>query len=204
MKCEIWVKNDKLVYAKTIIDSVIRNIPYYSEYKEEPRMNEHKTIDTTILVKGPRYNNKLSTLQQIIFEFSTNSTLLMKSLHTSRTPVYADARGYVALVMDKEEILAEKFRALLSPKRKHRERDLYDIFFFLKKQTTIRKDLIMKKLNEVHQDSNINDILDSITSIKGAWKNLEPFVQHTLENYETVKEFVLEKFNEANKKFHIL
>jgi len=99
------VKNNKLIYVKTIIDNVIKNIPYHSEYKEEPKMNKYKTIDTTILVQGPRYNNKLSTLQQIIFEFSTNSTLLIKSQHKSRTPVYADAKGYVALVMDREEIL---------------------------------------------------------------------------------------------------
>jgi len=50
------VESDRLVYAKTIIDSVIKNIPYPSEYKEEPEMNKYKTIDTTILVQGPTTN----------------------------------------------------------------------------------------------------------------------------------------------------
>jgi len=193
------VKSDSLVYARTIIDNVIKDLFYPSEYKEggEPKKNKYGTISATVLIKGPRYNNKPSTLQQILFEFSTNSHLYMQSLPKSRTPVYADAKGYVALVMDKEEILAEKFRALLSPERKHRNRDLYDIFFFLQKQTTIRKELVMKKIKESHTDLNIGDIPNSINSIERTWKDLEPFVQHRLEEYETVKEFVLKKFNEV-------
>jgi len=104
--------------------------------------------------------------------------------------------------MDKEGILAEKFRALLSSKRKYKERDLYDIFFFLKKQTIIRKDLIIKKLEVIHLNLSIKNIPNSVNSIKETWKNLEPFVQHTLEDYETVKKFVLEKFNKVNKEFY--
>jgi len=88
---------------------------------------------------------------------------------------------------------------LLSSKRKHREIDLYDIFFFLKKQTIIRKDLIIKKLDEVHLNLSINDIPNSI---KETWENLEPFIQHTLEDYETVKKFVLKKFNGVTKEFY--
>lgn len=196
------IKTDRLVYAKSIVDSVIESMLYPSEYKKgkDPEMNEYGTISTTVLVQGPRYNNKPSTLQQIKFEFSTKSNLLKESSTMSRTPVYADAKGYVALVMSKEEILTEKFRALLSPTRKHRERDLYDIFFFLNKQTEINKSLIIEKLVESDLNSNIGDVPNSINSIEGIWKNLEPFVQHKLEEYEIVKEFVLRKFNGMNQR----
>jgi predicted nucleotidyltransferase component of viral defense system len=98
----------------------------------------------------------------------------------------------VALVMDKTEILSEKMRAIMSPKRKHKERDLYDIYNLLGKKTTIDKKLISIKLKESKITFSNTALEKNIDDIKSTWKNLEPFMQHKLENYDYVKEFVKE------------
>jgi len=74
-----------------------------------------------VLIKGPRFNRKDSMIQQLRFEISTGHSLLLKPQAMARNPIYADARSYVALVMQQDEIIAEKIRALASEGRRYKD-----------------------------------------------------------------------------------
>ena len=184
-------------FTKSIIRNAVEKLEYRHSYKEEPHINDFGTIEAVILIEGPKFNGKASTVQQIRFEISTAKKLYLGSEAMPRNPIYADARPYVALVMKREEILAEKIRALMSLKRRHRERDLYDLYFFMGKDTRIDKDLVHKKLSEAGIKPSIKEFGKAIKSIERAWKSLEPMVQHRLEDFSYVSDFVEKRIHES-------
>jgi len=177
--------------AKRLIDLALKSIQYTARYINEPSINKFGTIEAAINIEGPRYNGRQSTLQKISFKINTNAVLIENAVPMPRNPIYADAKNYVALVMDKREILAEKFRALVSAGRKHKERDLYDIYYLLGKGASINRGLVLKKLDESEIDFSDKELLECIGNVQATWKTLQPFVQHTLEEYEHVSGTVI-------------
>ena len=184
-------------FAKSIIIDAVEGLEYRHSYNEEPHANSFGTVVSTILVEGPRFNGKASTAQQILFEISTVGKLYLGRDAVPRNPAYADARPYVALVMKREEILAEKMRALMSKKRRHRERDLYDLYFFIGKNTAINKELINKKLLEAKISPSLGAFERAIKEVSKAWDSLEPMVQHKLEDFSYVSDFVAKNIKES-------
>ena len=184
-------------FAKSIIKDAVEGLEYRHSYKEEPHANDFGTVISTILIEGPRFNGKASTVQQIRFEISTTGKLYLGRDAVPRNPTYADARPYVALVMKREEILAEKMRALLSKKRKHRERDLYDLYFFIGKETEIDKRIINEKLLEVKISLSFGAFERAIKEVSKTWSSLEPMVQHRLEDFSYVSDFVAKRIQES-------
>jgi len=181
----------ELVYLSDAINKVLGELEYEHDFKEKLSENKYHTISAMVLIKGPRFNRKDSTIQQLRFEISTGHSLLLKPQAMARNPIYADARSYVALVMQQDEIIAEKIRALASEGRRHKERDLYDVYYFLGKGAKIRKDILETKFAEVDKKLDINAILSAIHGIKQKWDDLTPYVQHTLQDYNEVSGYVI-------------
>lgn len=188
------VNTDQLKFIVNLLDKVITNPDYETKYLEEPSINKFGTVSAKVSIKGPRYNKKTSSIQQIRFEINTKASILTKPIAKSRMPVYPDATNYVALVMEKDEILAEKVRAIMSKGRKHKERDLYDLYYLLTKNTHINKKMIEKKLEESMLSFSDKKLASSINEVKETWNGLVPFVQHNLESYSHVKNFVIAAF----------
>lgn len=101
----------------------------------------------------------------------------------------------IALVehLSKEEMLAEKMRAL---KNRRKGRDLFDLWFLLSKQTSINQKLIQKKFDFYDDTFNIEDIKRKIDS----WgeKELDQDLRRFLPRQERrvipeLKRIVLEK-----------
>lgn len=184
-------------FSKSIIKTAVERLEYRHSYAEEPHSNEFGTVVATILVEGPRFNRRSSTVQQIRFEISTKGKLYLGGAALPRNPIYADARPYVALVMKREEILAEKIRALMSKKRKHRERDLYDLYFFMGKGTGIDRDLVHEKLSEAGIEPSTEEFMKAIDGVAKKWKSLEPMVQHRLEDFSYVRDSVIKRIAES-------
>jgi predicted nucleotidyltransferase component of viral defense system len=177
---------------KQLTDKIIADMPYKTTYGEAPSANKFGTVSAIFAVEGPRYSGKISTIQYIRFEINTTASLLYKEVAMPRAPVYADAGNYVALVMDKVEILSEKIRAIVSVGRKHKERDLYDIYYLLSKKTEINKKIISAKLSESGLMLQKGYISKNIAAVGSTWKYLEPLVQHRLESHEYVSQTVSE------------
>jgi predicted nucleotidyltransferase component of viral defense system len=184
-------------FAKSIIRNAVERLEYRHSYKEEPHINDFGTVEAVILVEGPKFNGKASTVQQIRFEISTGKKLYLGSEAMPRNSVYADARPYVALVMKREEILAEKIRALMSRTRRHRERDLYDLYFFIGKGTGIDSSIIHQKLLEAKIDQSMEAFEKAMKDISKTWSSLEPMVQHKLEDFSYVSDFVGKRIRES-------
>ena len=184
-------------FAESIIRNAVEMLEYRHSYKEEPSINKFGTVSSIVLIDGPRFNGKESTKQQIRLEISTAGKPYLGSEAMPRNPPYADARPYVALVMKREEILAEKIRALMSRTRKHRERDLYDLYFFIGKGTGINSSIIHEKLLEAKIDQSMEAFEKAMKDVSKTWSDLEPMVQHKLEDFSYVSDFVKGKILES-------
>lgn len=195
----LQIQENALNYAKVKIEEAFKKLEYRYSYREEPKENKHKNVKAIALIEGPRYNHKQSTLQQVQIEISTKHKTLLEPKAMPRNPVYADARSYVALVMQPDEIIAEKLRALTSKGRKHKERDLYDIYHFIGKGAVIRKELVDEKFAEVEKKLVLDNVLEYIETIKSTWSSLKPFVQHTLQSFDDVSSNVIDNLEKALK-----
>lgn len=175
----------------SIVEQIAGNIFYSIEFIKKPSHNRFKTISAEFDIKGPRYNGKQSSLQHIRLEINTVSGMLHKPLQLPRRQTYGDIDEYIGTVMDKDEILSEKFRAIASAGRYHKERDLYDINFLLGKKTVPKRIEIVKKFEEAGKVFSKDELVAAIDAVGPSWKELEPFVSHRLDEYKNVRSNVI-------------
>ena len=188
----IKVSDDEFFdYFGQFLEGIVKNMPYDTNILDKPTKNKFQTISCLLGIKGPRYNGRIDTIQHIAFEINTTSLLIYEPERFKRTPIYPDAPEYVASVMKNEEIFAEKIRALMAKRRKHKERDMYDIAFLIRKGIRINKTAILKKLKEGEIEPTLDNLVRSIENAKTNWKYLAPLIKNPLEPYEKIKELII-------------
>jgi hypothetical protein len=141
-------------------------------------------------IEGPLFE-KQQSIQTIIIEISKREKTLRKPMLIRLIPKYRDLEAQLVVVMDKDEILAEKTRALLT---RRRPRDLYDTYFLLNKGAKIDFELINKKLEYYSTKFDFAVLTARITDLKAEWdKELGILMEHP-PDFEVTAEFVLESF----------
>ncbi len=178
-------------------DKIIENIEHitsafmYSSALAEKSVNKFGTVSISLVIRGPRYNGKRSTIQNVAFEINTSAKLRRKPVSMVKKPIYRDAPGYTALIMDGGEIFAEKIRAIMSKRRKHRERDLYDIYFLFGKGMRLDEELAKEKLSESEMAFSEEILMGAIEGVEATWNELGPFLSQKLMPFKDVKEDVV-------------
>jgi predicted nucleotidyltransferase component of viral defense system len=152
---------DKL---KKTISNVLTVIHIIHEIKTEKSL-AGKTFK--VKARGPLYKGPLSE-STISIEISDRNDVVLPPDIKEIVPVYDDLRPFTVPVMKKEEILAEKIRALMI---RGRARDLYDIAFLLKKGISLEYDLINKKLVYYKKTFDEEEFTRQAKSIKNLWQS---------------------------------
>lgn len=81
---------------------------------------------------------------------------------------HADVGTYSTMTMDKEEILAEKFRSLV---QRNMPRDLYDIWFLFKKESKLDEALVRTKFEDLDMEPRSpSDIIEDHDITDEEWK----------------------------------
>lgn len=107
---------------------------------------------------------------------------------------YIDISPFSLRVLKPEEMISEKFHALI---KRDKARDLYDLFFLLR-SFKFNKALVEEKLKIFGMTYNISLIKEKINKIKPIWeKELRAFVLEELPDYEIVKEYVEKALDEV-------
>jgi len=97
-------------------------------------------------------------------------------------PLYKDIPSFEVFVMPAEEILAEKIKAIF---KRDKPRDVYDLWFLLKKGTRINLSLINKKL---HNKFNYPFFIKRLDEKRKTWKqDLERLIIGSLPSFEQIK-----------------
>jgi hypothetical protein len=161
---------------------------YYIEFTvEKKEMND--SINITYKIKGPLYSGQPNTTCKIDLDFSTREEVLIET-NTKRIGIYVDdIPSFDVVVMSEEEIFSEKIRAIIT---RNKARDLYDIYYLIKRNTPINIALINKKLSIYNLAYTYNLLKEAVESKKGIWeKELRHLVKRFPE-YSEVKKTLLD------------
>ena len=139
--------------------------------------------------QGPLYRGSPSE-SFISIEISERNDLVLSPDTKDIIPIYNDLRPFTAVVMKKEEILAEKVRALLI---RGRARDLYDISFLLKKGISFDYKLINKKLSYYNKSFDEEEFIHQAEEIKKIWQSELHGLIPKIPAYDEILHLILEK-----------
>jgi len=176
-------KCDYYKLQKTIADFLaIINIIHELKTEKSPT---GKTIK--LKAQGPLYKKPKSETF-VTLEISERNDLVFSPDLKEVVPMYDDLRPFTLPVMKKEEILAEKVRALLI---RGRARDLYDISFLMKKNVSFDEKLINKKLSYYNKTFDSKEFSRCAKAIKDIWQSELHGLLPKIPSFDDVLNFVL-------------
>jgi len=112
---------------------------------------------------------------------------------SERNDIYDDLRPFTIPVMKKEEILAEKVRALMI---RGKARDLYDLAFLIKKGVLFDYVLINKKLTYYKKTFNPEEFIQKAKSIKTLWQSELHGLVPKIPSYDDVLHLTLKQLKQ--------
>jgi len=130
------------------------------------RVDKEWTSGFRLKVRGPLYLGGRG-LCSIRVEISRRETVLLKPERKELAPPYADILPYILDIMQNEEILAEKLRAIST---RQKARDLYDAYMLLKKGVKVDVALAERKMDYYDRKLDVPALLDRIELLKPGWE----------------------------------
>ena len=148
-------------------------------------------------VRGPLFG-MLNKYQHLKIEVDKKASVLEKTEIFRRNPIYVDLKPYVAVVMNRKEILSEKIVALLF-RHNVKARDLYDIYFLAKSGADFEVSIIDKKMKEYGHTFTKDRLLDRMGQLSLIWnKELGRLLPESdFVRYNDAKEYLMACFEVA-------
>ncbi len=175
--------------VNAFIENAIKGVKNY--YDLDYKFTENGLSSTfNLKIKGPLFDGNDISRETIRLELSKREKLLLEAEKVFITPSYKDLKTYELIVMKKEEILAEKIRALVYGDR---ARDVYDLWFLLGKGTKVERELINKKLGLYSKGKNLADfdLAKEIEKERKKWGTEISLLTKTLPPFDEAKETIL-------------
>lgn len=142
----------------------IENFGFKAEYKV---LSSKISKCYRLRIKGPLYDGTERSIASLRIEISLRKDIFLEPDAKEIIPAYADLQPYIVLIMNAEEILAEKIRAIF---QREKARDVYDLWILLKKGIKINYALVEKKAEFYNIKFNKNSFLKRISRMKKIWK----------------------------------
>lgn len=179
---------DFTIYGDFSIKMLRKAAARMDDYGVEAGIDKIKTDDISITgrlrYRGPLYDGSEKSIGNIDIEISKQEDVFLEPEWKRLFFDYPETRAVTVLGLQKEEILAEKLRALVT---RIKSRDLYDVWFLLKQEVSTDKELFEEKMKVLDSASEINIEISELE-----WKqDLEILLEKPPEYYE-VKEEVVE------------
>jgi len=181
-----------------IIKKVAKDIKNFGYDAEVSKVEEFRNISKTLTlkIKGPLFDGTDRSIASLRIEVSLRKDLFLEPEVKEVVPIYPDIRPYLIQVMQLEEILAEKVRAILY---RGRASDLYDLWFLIKKNIRVNLDLFNKKLSYYRMTFNEEEFNKKIMEIEERWeyelKPITTFVPPFKLVHEDLKHFFFDKLS---------
>jgi predicted nucleotidyltransferase component of viral defense system len=179
-----FTASTKKDYEKMITEGLKRFlIPF--EYAKKENDN---SINIVYKIQGPLYTGQLNTACRIQVEISRREQIMTPPKKVTLGLHIREIPQFEAVTMDKEEILAEKTRALIT---RNKARDLYDIFYLIKIKAQLNNSLIQKKLDIYHIKYTRTKFLEAIEAKKEIWIKEMQYLVKKMAPYNEVKKIVI-------------
>ena len=177
------------VDIEKILDDVSDRLTYYGVEAEIDRVEDQEiSLNARLRYRGPLFDGSEKSIGRINIEISKREDVLLEPEWTRLFFEYPESRVLSALGLQKKEVLAEKLRALSS---RSKGRDLYDVWFLLKQDTPLNKELFIEKMEVVGGSGEVSISI----SAEGWWRDLEVLLVNP-PKYDDVKKEVVQTLSE--------
>lgn len=167
-----------------VLHEVSENLMSYGVEANIDRIEDREiSFNARLRYRGPLYEGSKKSIGSINIEISKREDVLLEPVWTRLFFEYPEVRVLSALGLRKEEVLAEKLRALSS---RSKGRDLYDVWFLLKQDIPLKKELFLKKMEVVGGSGEV-----SISISKEKWERDLGVLLVNPPRYEEVKKEVM-------------
>lgn len=159
----------KKIELVMIIDKVLIGMNMFGCEATKKKIKEDElSITIQVRAKGPLYEGSDKSLTYINLEMSKREKVLLPPLMNSVVPIYKDLPPYLLPTMNPSEIMAEKIRALFT---RERARDLYDMYFLMKKGVKTSIALINNKLSYYNKEFDEEELFKVVKRKEKMWKS---------------------------------
>ncbi len=140
-------------------------------------------------IKGPLYIGTRVSLCNFILDLSFREKVLLEPKIITIGRFLEEIPEFDVYVMQEEEILSEKIRTIMARKK---ARDVYDLWFLVKKNVKFNKKLAKKKMGHYNQEWKPEKFKEKIKSTKDIWKSeLKPLIDN-VPDFNRVKSSIIE------------
>ena len=147
-----------------------------------------KEINVRIECRGPLYNGSKESLVFIPLNISLREKVQYAAYELLFSS-YRELPSFEVYAMDAREIAAEKVRAILN---RDKARDVYDLWFLLKKGIELEKALVEKKLKINKLSFNMKDLSDAIAAKEKMWEiDLRKLVLGNIPDFQKIRQDIL-------------
>ncbi|MEF8835598.1 MAG: nucleotidyl transferase AbiEii/AbiGii toxin family protein [Candidatus Thermoplasmatota archaeon] len=149
-----------------LADTVVKAIESYNFPVEVDEFSDKEiTSGFRVKVEGPLYRNNRGVCS-IRLQVSRREEVLKDPIKKEIDPPYRDVLPYVIKVMDKDEIAAEKVRAILT---RDKVRDVYDLYKLIENDAGLDRDMIEKKLGYYEMELERSEFIQRVKELSKRW-----------------------------------
>jgi predicted nucleotidyltransferase component of viral defense system len=153
-----------------------------------------KSFSFRIGVEGPLFTKEIERCF-IRVEISKREKISKNLEIKELRPIYPDILPFFVTVLNLEEILAEKIRALFW---RGKSRDLYDVWFLLEKGVKVDWSLVNEKLSYYGKGWDPKEFLKKIDALEKVWKReLEPIILGSVPDFKGVRKTIKAKLKSS-------
>lgn len=206
--CNLFKKTNKLIFKGGTALYKIYKMPRFSEDLDftmlekfdvenlvgdvvkvmKGEMEVRKTEDSLLFKIG--FKGFLTKYNTLKIDISIKNKVLRGFDVKNYVPEYIDINPFSLRILKPKEMVAEKIHSLIM---REKARDLYDLFFLLRISEFNRK-LVDEKLSIFGVKFSSEELKEKISHIRSLWEpELKPFVLKELMDFDTVRDFVLER-----------
>lgn len=159
----------------------------------EMKKDEYENgVKISLLIKGPLYTGIRLSLCKFIIDLSFRENVVLKPTIKIIGRFLEEIPAFDVLVMNENEILAEKIRAIMS---RTKARDVYDLWFLLKKGVKFDVELAKKKLEYYSQEWNFEEFRKHINLKESVWlSELKPLID-IVPDFKETRDFILKNIS---------
>lgn len=179
-----FTSNGNLKNIYDILDNGLNRFNIEHEIKKEN--NKQESFKIKILIKGPTYVNIRQSLCSLRIDISQREKIvkkpIIKTIKTFNLPI----PSFDIIVMDLEEIFAEKIRAIIT---RNQARDVYDLFYILEYPSSIK--LINEKLKFYNLSFSLKTFITNLNKKEKIWDSELNNLILNYPNFEVVKKEII-------------
>ena len=145
-------------------------------------------VSFSIRFNGILFNGTNQSMCKLSFDFR-NRDVYNKPLKNIIRPIYHDLPNYFLLALDKEEILTEKIRAILT---RYKARDIYDLNELLIDEVKINFDLVNKKLHSYNMSFKLDEFEKKLEEKRSIYEEEMKRLTSIFDDFDTCKKRIMD------------